>query len=313
MIWLTWRQHRRAALYTLLGLAALAAFLIPTGLAMHHAYDRDVAACARQAGTGVLLPPGMQCPAIASFAAAYKPYVVIVALFAALPLLVGLFWGAPLAAAELDQGTHRLAWTQGIGRTRWFAVKLSLVLGFTLAVGAAYAALLDWWVGPVARANGERFAFPAFDIAGVVPVAYTLFAVALGLAIGTFWRRLQPTVATLLVVYIAVRTVVTTLARPNYRAPVSADLPLAAGADDNVTAGNWLLAEQARTADGRTLLRNGWIMCDSSQDCPTDVHNWVSYQPADRFWPFQYIEAGVFVALAALLLWLAAARLRRLA
>ncbi|HTJ38252.1 MAG TPA: transporter [Dactylosporangium sp.] len=313
MIWLTWRQHRRSALFTLLGLAALAAFLIPTGLSMHHAYDRDVAACARQAGTGVLLPPGMQCPAVASFAAEYKAYVVIVALFLALPLLVGLFWGAPLVAAEVDQGTHRLAWTQGISRTRWFAVKLSLVLGFTLAVGAAYAALLSWWVEPVARAYGERFAFPAFDVAGVVPVAYTLFAVTLGLAIGTFWRRLQPTVATLLVVYIAVHTAVATLARPNYRAPVTADLPLAAGADDNVTAGNWLLADQARTADGRTLLRGGWMVCDTPAGCPDGVHNWVSYQPADRFWQFQYVEAGIFVALAALLLWLAAGRLRRLA
>ncbi|MGI5240738.1 transporter [Dactylosporangium sp. CA-139066] len=313
MIWLTWRQHRRAALFTLLGLAALAAFLIPTGLGMHRAYDRDVAECARRAGTGLLLPPGMQCPAVASFEAEYKPYIVIVALFMALPLLVGLFWGAPLVAAEVDQGTHRLAWTQGISRTRWLVVKLSLVLGFALAVGAAYAALLNWWVEPIARANGERFAFPAFDVAGVVPVAYTMFAVALGLGAGTLWRRLQPTVATLLVVYIAVRTAVTTLARPNYRAPVTADLPASAGSDGNVTAGNWLLSDQVRDAAGRTLLRNGWIDCDTPAGCPAGVHNWASYQPADRFWPFQYVEAGIFLALAALLLWLAATRLRRLA
>ena len=25
----------------------------------------------------------------------------------------------------------------------------------------------------------------------------------------------------------------------------------------------------------------------------------VTYQPADRFWPFQFIEAGIFVALTA--------------
>jgi hypothetical protein len=309
MIWLTWRQHRRAALFTLLGLAALAAFLIPTGLAMHHAYDRDVAACARQAGTGVLLPAGMQCPAAEAFAAQYKPYVVIIALFMALRLLVGLFWGAPLVAAEIDQGTHRLAWTQGISRARWFAVKLSLVLGFTLAVGAAYSALLSWWVEPVARAYGERFAFPAFDIAGVAPVAYTLFAVALG--VGLFRRRLQATVATMLVLFIAVRTAVTTLARPHFRAPVTADLPLSAGADDNTTAGNWMLADQVRTADGRVLMRNGWMVCDTPADCAAGVHNWVSYQPADRFWLFQHIEAGIFVALAAALLWLVTARLRR--
>lgn len=27
--------------------------------------------------------------------------------------------------------------------------------------------------------------------------------------------------------------------------------------------------------------------------------NTVTYQPADRFWPFQFIEAGIFVALTA--------------
>ena len=27
---------------------------------------------------------------------------------------------------------------------------------------------------------------------------------------------------------------------------------------------------------------------------PNDV---ITYQPADRFWPFQFIEAGIFVAL----------------
>jgi hypothetical protein len=27
----------------------------------------------------------------------------------------------------------------------------------------------------------------------------------------------------------------------------------------------------------------------------------VAYQPADRYWPFQFIETGIFVALAAVL------------
>ncbi|MGC2008413.1 hypothetical protein [Trebonia sp.] len=27
--------------------------------------------------------------------------------------------------------------------------------------------------------------------------------------------------------------------------------------------------------------------------------NTITYQPADRFWPFQFIEAGIFVALTA--------------
>jgi hypothetical protein len=37
------------------------------------------------------------------------------------------------------------------------------------------------------------------------------------------------------------------------------------------------------------------------------------YQPADRFWAFQGIETGIFVALAVLLLYLAIRRIRRIA
>jgi hypothetical protein len=31
-----------------------------------------------------------------------------------LPALIGLFWGAPLVARELEAGTHRLVWTQSV-------------------------------------------------------------------------------------------------------------------------------------------------------------------------------------------------------
>jgi hypothetical protein len=41
MIWLVWRQHRLQALFALLGLAALAAFLVPTGIRMHNAFERS--------------------------------------------------------------------------------------------------------------------------------------------------------------------------------------------------------------------------------------------------------------------------------
>jgi hypothetical protein len=40
------------------------------------------------------------------------------------PGLIGMFWGAPLVAREFETGTFRLAWTQGITRTRWLAVKI---------------------------------------------------------------------------------------------------------------------------------------------------------------------------------------------
>ena len=43
------------------------------------------------------------------------------------PVLIGMFWGAPLIARELETGTFRLAWTQSVSRVRWLLVKLGLV------------------------------------------------------------------------------------------------------------------------------------------------------------------------------------------
>lgn len=42
-------------------------------------------------------------------------------------------------------------------------------------------------------------------------------------------------------------------------------------------------------------------------------HNWQLYQPGDRFWAFQGIETGVFLALAAVLVFLALRRIRHIA
>jgi hypothetical protein len=40
-------------------------------------------------------------------------------------------------------------------------------------------------------------------------------------------------------------------------------------------------------------------------------HQFITYQPANRYWPFQFIEAGIFVALAALLIAVAFAVINR--
>ena len=43
----------------------------------------------------------------------------VVNLTMVVPLLFGLFWGAPLVAKEFEDGTHNLAWTQGVTRRHW--------------------------------------------------------------------------------------------------------------------------------------------------------------------------------------------------
>ena len=53
----------------------------------------------------------------------YSSMMFIGILLLLLPLLIGLFWGAPLVSREVEHGTHRLVWTQGVSRRRWAAVK----------------------------------------------------------------------------------------------------------------------------------------------------------------------------------------------
>ena len=60
------------------------------------------------------------------------------------PGIIGIFWGAPLVARELEAGTYRLAWTQSITRTRWLATKLGVV-GLLSMVAAGLLSLMATW------------------------------------------------------------------------------------------------------------------------------------------------------------------------
>ena len=64
------------------------------------------------------------------------------------PVLFGAFAGAPVLARELETGTYRYAWTQGIGRERWTIAKLTLLAVALVAVTAAFSQLFAWFFAP---------------------------------------------------------------------------------------------------------------------------------------------------------------------
>ena len=77
----------------------------------------------------------------------------------ALPALIGLFWGAPLIARELEAGTHRLVWNQSVTRGRWLAVKLGLIgLAAAAATGCRPRGDLVVVSRDDAAASGSRIA-----------------------------------------------------------------------------------------------------------------------------------------------------------
>ena len=71
------------------------------------------------------------------------------------PLLTGMFWGGPLIAREVEQGTHRLAWTQSVSRSRWLVTKLGIFALGAAVVAAVLTQVMTWWLAPV-----EQFLAP---------------------------------------------------------------------------------------------------------------------------------------------------------
>jgi hypothetical protein len=331
MIWLTWRQHRKQALAAVLGLAALAAFLVPTGLAMRHTFARlGLAQCLAAQGGADLIPGNITSEdchiAINQFNNQYETYTIAGVLFLVLPLLVGLFWGAPLVAREVEHGTHRLVWTQGISRRNWALVKIAMVGTAALVVAVGYGLGVSWWLDPVMRAGHmTRFNAFFFDMQGLVPIGYTLFAVALGIAAGTLWPKVVPAMAATLVGFLGTRIAVAWLVRPRFLPARELTYPITqSNMEPNSTLGNWVISYGIRSADGTMLQPNSEIVCPPNATGPggncganlgvsADSYNWQLYQPGDRYWLFQWIELGLFVALAAALLYLALRRVRRLA
>lgn len=75
----------------------------------------------------------------------------------AAPLLIGMFWGAPLVAREIDQSTHKLIWTQTVTRRQWLTAKVTWAVMVAVLWGAALAALVTWWSGPENAIDYSRF------------------------------------------------------------------------------------------------------------------------------------------------------------
>jgi ABC-2 family transporter protein len=338
MIWLTWRQHRKQALYTLIALAALAAVMLPTGLAMHHAFTGSgLAACLAKQGTSQLSPASApDCSALRQqFQSQYGSLAFLAILFVVLPVLVGLFFGAPLVAREVEAGTHRLVWTQGVSRRRWALAKFGLVGAVTLPLAIAYALGMTWWVAPVTAGSGNgRFTPIVFDIQGIAPIGYTLFAVALGIFAGVLGKKVVPAMGITLAAYAVVRVLIETLARPRYMSPLTANLPILGSGQINSASGAWVYSNSIINGTGKVILPDSTIRCgargadalangavtSSTDPCdgglatrglgPGPFSNQMQYQPASRFWEFQGIETGIFVALAAILIYLAIRRIR---
>ncbi len=301
MTWLLWRQHR---VQVAIAVAAIAAFALPVWISGKHLASAMVA-CRSGDTCGGLFQ-------------GYKAIDTVVDITVMVPLLIGVFWGATIVGKELEAGTATLAWTQSVTRRRWLWSKLLTLFVFTLASSGAVAGLVTWWSDAHNAVVQSRLDGLQFDIQGITPVGYALFAAALGLAAGVVWRRALPAMATTVGGFVGIRLLVELGLRPSYLAPLSKITGFSKGPLPGIPPGS--------AAQSTDLLLHGQVVqgqiagrpcADSTTDTLSNCMDRLGYQlrtiyqPANRFWPFQWIEFGIFAGLAVALVAAAVVVLRR--
>jgi hypothetical protein len=302
MTWLTWRQHRLEAL----GAALL---IFPTLVAIT-AFFIVAQPLVQQANVAC---PGESCTSLVqSFLDRFGTLrFALEAILIGLPVLPGLFVGAPLLAREFEQGTDQLVWSQGITRRRWLFVKLGLLIAVTVVLASLLAIAGRVWFEANPSVNSSQWA--EFDVQGPAFAAYVFFSLALGVAAGALIRRTVPAMAATLVGFVGARLAILFLARPNFLPPQQWDVStILVGQTDA-----WMLGDQRHfDVNGHPLSDAQWQAAVNT--CSQIQGDWGSclrdhgavvlqaYQPGDRFWLFQSFEAAIFIVLGIAMIWLTA-------
>jgi hypothetical protein len=295
MTYAVWRLHRTHVVVACAGLAALTAVLIISGLTMASTFDTAVSACR----------PTHSCDQLPSLLFQNDgALITIVTGTMVLPALLGVLWGAPLVAGELETRTTDLIWTQSVTRRRWMLTNLGWAFLAAALWGGLLAILVSWWRIPE-NALFDRMSPGAFDVQGIVPVAYSMFAMALGIAAGVLLRRVIPALATALAGFIAIRGLIALFLREHFIAPVTRTFPINVN-DTASLAHSWWLAGYITDPAGHSSATGIRVPygCQTRaykqfQDCIAahGFHRLVTYQPANRFWTFQAIEFAIFLLL----------------
>ncbi|MEV7601992.1 hypothetical protein AB0O91_31960 [Kitasatospora sp. NPDC089797] len=296
LIWLSLRQNR----FLLWVLSALTV-LVAANIAWVHVASQHIVGVLRRTGCyGPGAIGGSRCWTFLApineptfwFASVLQPVVT------AVPLLVGVFIGAPLLAQEYERGTIRLIRAQSVSPARWLTARLVVPGLAVLAVSGVLAALMTWvwWTDLVHGPSSfdPPFQFFTYPALGLAPVAWSLFALVLGVLVGRLVRRTLPAM------FLTGALVATThglirWARPFFHSTVDVVVPLNALQPMNA----WLVDTKTVLADGS---RVGTDACFYGPRCDGATGTWLSYHPAGDLVPIQLVETGILLALTAVTL-----------
>ncbi|MDS0132219.1 MULTISPECIES: transporter [unclassified Amycolatopsis] len=326
MTWLTWRQFRMPALSVLAGLVAIAVVLAITGpglVGRTDFSDEDVLF------SGTIL--------------ALYLLPAVIGVFWGVPMITreletgthSLVW---------NQTVTRKRWlTTKLGFGLLAAMLAAAVLSVAVSWWASPIDALS--AQQTDRGMLSRIAPVVFGARGIAPIGYAAFALALGVAVGMLLKRTVAAMAVTLATLAAVLLLVPLFVRP-YLLPPQTEVVAITG--ENITnisgddthgileigvrkpAGAWELANETLDPAGNVAdpLPEFVQACaprpgagpppqGSMETCMGQLgaHGYqqrVTYQPGSRFWPLQWLELALYLAMTALLTWFCFRRLRHL-
>jgi ABC-type transport system involved in multi-copper enzyme maturation permease subunit len=323
VIWVTWRRYR-------LAFAVAVALLIVLALWMGyvaHGFDAGPRAQGGElcrfnlSGCGFSNGP---------FSLENQGQIIDVLLLAA-PCLFGVVFGTSLVAGELERHTNRLAWTQGVSRTRWLVTQWVVVAIGLVVLTVVFVPFVQWWSSHIivrgtvyAPVGLGRLQPDIYPVTGIVPVAYSLFALSLGMALGAVLRRVSWAIVGTVVVYALAAFFIVSSVRPNLDSQVL--IRSDGGAEVNLThalnQGAWQLDFGAKLLPGHELPTGASSATELARTCFYQQHVaqcWSSHgleagtyvQPLTHYWPIQFTEFVIYLVAAVLLFGLALWAVRR--
>ena len=348
MLRVIWIQHRFSVLVMIGIFGLIAAFMLVTGASIHADFAKYLSNKCSYFGPNPA--NGTACSNLsASLLHSLNFLTIVEIVMHAVPILIAMFIGAPLVAREFESGSYQFAWTQGTPRSSWLTMKL-LFLGFMVVVLAIPLGLIaSWYAQPVDAIGFVSHWQPGqFDVTAVTLPAICLTGLLAGVLIGALLKKIVSAIATAgLVVGSLVIGISAYLDDAIFSIHTSASTWYPS--DGNIGAvnrfagvgggfrsgprgswGRWLVniwyeglngVHLSAKASGRVLNQ---LFSSNPKTTQVESHQyeltwlanhhysfWISYQPANRFWIAQGVQAIIILALGFILYRVAMTVIRR--
>ncbi|MEV4582515.1 ABC transporter permease [Nonomuraea jabiensis] len=338
MIWLTWRQLRGSAATMATLLVVLAAVLALTGPDLATRYSAGIAACTQDGSCDRFYNRffgAYETPFLAvNLAVLLLP--ALVGTFWGAPLITReLEAGTHLLV--WNQSITRGRWLAvKLGLTGLAAMAAACLCGLAVSW---WSGPLD----ESASEGLALMAPLVFGARGIAPIGYAAFAFVLGVTVGMLVRRTLPAMALTLAVFAAIQLAMPLLVRAHLMPPVTGTFQLGHANVENLGiaregggpvrillksavpghAGAWVMSSTMADPSGRTIsdddggaavqISTTSGPCSPSgavggDGCIAEINRLgyrqqATYQPLERFWPFQWIETGIYALLTLGLAW----------